>query len=194
MKTLNHFFVKVPNKSTGTLKLGDKEIFLDTRFNEFEHRVCHGEILSSPCKQDTGAKPGDTLFFHHHVTSSASNVIDESEGIYMAIYDNQNKRGSHAIAYRDSEGDIHMLADWVFLEPLEEGTSEEVTDSGIILSVTKETKDEARVVTPSRDMVAEGVVKGDVVGFLKDRDYKMKLDDDSIVYRMKSDDIPYAVK
>ena len=87
-----------------------------------------------------------------------------------------------------------MLADWVFLEPLEEEASEDVTDSGIILSVIKETKDEARVVTPSIDMIKEGVVKGDVVGFLKDRDYKMKLDDDSIVYRMKSDDIPYAVK
>ena len=43
-------------------------------------------------------------------------------------------------------------------------------------------------------MIKEGVVKGDVVGFLKDRDYKMVLDDSSVVYRMMADDIPYVVR
>lgn len=194
MKTLNHFFVKVPNKKKETLKLGDKEIFLDTRFNEFEHRICYGEILSSPSKHATGAKQGDTLFFHHHVNSAANCIVDEEKGIYMAVYDPVNKRGSHAIAYRDSEGEIHMLADWVFLEPLEVDEKEEVSDSGIIIAITKESKDEARVFSPSDSMIKEGVVKGDVVGFLKDRDYKMVLDDSSVVYRMRADDIPYVVR
>ena len=87
-----------------------------------------------------------------------------------------------------------MLADWVFLEPLEVDEKEEVSDSGIIIAITKESKDEARVFSPSNSMIKEGVVKGDVVGFLKDRDYKMVLDDSSVVYRMMADDIPYVVR
>jgi co-chaperonin GroES (HSP10) len=86
-----------------------------------------------------------------------------------------------------------MLADWVFLEPLEEEGDEEVTDAGIVVVSLEEKKElEARIVTPSQYMVEQGVKKGDVVGFLPDRDYKMKLDDDSIVYRMTDDDVLYV--
>ena len=87
-----------------------------------------------------------------------------------------------------------MLADWVFLEPLEK-EEEEVSDGGIIMVSLEEKKEvEARIVTPSQYMIEQGVKKGDVVGFLPDRDYKMKLDDGSIVYRMTDDDVLYVRK
>ena len=87
-----------------------------------------------------------------------------------------------------------MLADWVFLEPLEI-EEEEVSDGGIIMVSLEEKKEvEARIVTPSQYMIEQGVKKGDVVGFLPDRDYKMKLDDGSIVYRMTDDDVLYVRK
>ena len=191
MKALKHFFVEVPEKTTGTITVGGKEIFLDTRFNEFEHRVCHGRVVSTPHLVKTGVKKGDTLFFHHHVTISDNLRVDD--GIYMAVLDLDNTRGSHAIAYRDSKGELHMLADWVFLEPIEEEEDEEVTDAGIIVVSLEEKKEvEARIVTPSQYMIEQGVKKGDIVGFLPDRDYKMKLDDDSIVYRMTDDDVLYV--
>ena len=191
MKSLKHFFVEVPEKTHGTITVGGKELFLDARFNEFEHRVCYGRVVSTPVQVETGVKKGDTLFFHHHVTKSDNLRIDD--GIYMAVLDLDNPRGSHAIAYRDSKGELHMLADWVFLEPLEEEGDEEVTDAGIVVVSLEEKKElEARIVTPSQYMVEQGVKKGDVVGFLPDRDYKMKLDDDSIVYRMTDDDVLYV--
>lgn len=190
MKSLKHFFVEVPEKTTGTITVGDKELFLDTRFNEFDHRVCYGRVVSAPIQVETGVKEGDTLFFHHHVTQSDNLRIDD--GIYMAVLNLDNPRGSHAIAYRNAKGELHMLADWVFLEPLEE-EEEEVTDSGIVLvSLEKKKEVEARIVTPSQYMIEQGVKKGDVVGFLPDRDYKMKLDDGSIVYRMTDDDVLYV--
>ena len=139
MKSLKHFFVEVPEKTTGTITVGDKELFLDTRFNEFEHRVCYGRVVSVPRLVKTGVKKGDTLFFHHHVTKSDNLRIDD--GIYMAVLDLENPRGSHAIAYRDSKGELHMLADWVFLEPLEEEEEEEVTDTGVIIVSLKEKKE-----------------------------------------------------
>ena len=60
--------------------------------------------------------------------------------------------------------------------------------------MTKKKEVEARIVTPSQYMIEQGVKKGDVVGFLPDRDYKMKVDDGSIVYRMTDDDVLYVRK
>ena len=47
---------------------------------------------------------------------------------------------------------------------------------------------------PHDYLKAQGVEVGDVVGFDRDSDYKMKLDDESIVYRMRLDDISYVKK
>ena len=138
MKSLRHFFVEVPEKTTGTVTVGGKELYIDTRFNEFEHRVCHGKVLSAPNSFETGVKKGDTLFFHHHVTISDNLRIDD--GVYMAVLDYANPRGSHAIAYRKSNGELHMLADWVFLEPIESSTEEEVTEGGVIIVSHEEKK------------------------------------------------------
>ena len=68
MNALNHFIVNVPKKHEDTIKLGDTEIFLESKFNEFDHRISHGEIVSTPLRYSVDAKPGDTLIFHHHVT------------------------------------------------------------------------------------------------------------------------------
>ena len=51
---------------------------------------------------------------------------------------------------------------------------------------------EAVVFMPHKQLMKQGVKVGDVVGFDKDSDYKMKLDDESIVYRMRLDDISYV--
>ena len=41
-------------------------------------------------------------------------------------------------------------------------------------------------------MKEQGVESGDIVGFSADADYKMVLDDGSVVYRMVEDNIMYV--
>jgi len=192
MKALRHFIVNVPSKTKDTLKLGDREIFIDTRFDEFNHRICYGRVVSAPHVIDTGVKEGDTLFFHHHVTQNSTLSLGDNN--YIAVYDEENPRGSHAIAYRNSKGEIHMLSEWVFVQPIEDETEEEVTPSGIIIDIKLKERDdkEAIVFMPHKELARQGVKVGDVVGFDRDSDYKMKLDDDTIVYRMRLDDISYV--
>lgn len=194
MKALRHFIVNVPSKTKDTVQLGDKEIFLDTRFDEFNHRICYGRVVSAPHVIETGVKEGDTLFFHHHVTQNSTLALGDDN--YICVLDQENPRGSHAIAYRNQEGELHMLSEWLFVQPLEEEVEEEVTDSGIIvdLQLKKEDDREAVVFMPHDYLKSQGVEVGDVVGFDRDSDYKMKLDDDSIVYRMRLDDISYVKK
>lgn len=193
MNALNHFIVRVPKKYSDTIKMGDTEIYLDSKWNEFEHRISHGEIVSSPSKVDTGAKNGDTLIFHHHVTQNKSLQIDDDT--FLCVLDQNNPRGSQAIAYRSKDtGELHMLSGWLFVTPIEEKDEDVVTDTGIIaeLSHHKVRRDIARVYTPHPELKEQGVNKDSVIGFSKNSDYKIKLDDETIVYRMRVDDIDYV--
>ena len=192
MKALRNFIKNVPKKTEDTVKLGDKEIFLDSRFDEFNHRICYGRVVSAPHVIDTGVKEGDLLFFHHHVTQNKTLSLGDDN--YLVVYDKENPRSSHAIAYRDSQGELHMLSEWVFVQPIEEEVEEEVTESGIIVDLKLKEREEREAVIfmPHQYLMKQGVKIGDTVGFDKDSDYKMKLDDESIVYRMRLDDISYV--
>ena len=194
MKVLRHFVVEVPKKHNDTVKVGEQEIYIDTRFNEFEHRICHGVVVSAPYLFETGVKEGDTLFFHHHVTQNKSLALGDDK--YIVVYDQENPRSSHAIAYRDKDSQLHMLSEWVFVQPPEKDVEEEVTESGIIVDLkTKEEDDKTAIIfMPHPTLIEQGVEVGDEVGFDFGSDYKMKLDDDSIVYRMRLDDLSYVIK
>ena len=193
MKAVYHFIVSVPKKVEDTLKLGDKEIFLENKFNEFEHRISYGEIITEPMKHpELQCKPGDTLIFHHHVTTNpALNLGDKR---HLVLYDPENGRMSQAIAYREKDsGELHMLCDWLFVLPVDE-REDDVTESGIIteLATQKELANEAEIYMPHPELEAQGVKPGDIVVFDKNSDYKIKLDNGDVVYRMRVDDIVYA--
>jgi len=190
MKSLNDFIVRVEKAFNDTLNLGDKEIYLDSKWNEFENRICYGEIVCAPSRLDTGAKPGDTLFFHHHVTTTEYYKLDED--LYVSSFGSFRP---NSIAYRRKEdNEIVMLGNWLFVEPWEVDKTDKVTDSGIItqLGINVKDRDVAKVVTPTSYLKEQGVVKGSIVGFSADADYKMILDDGSVVYRMTEDHLLYV--
>jgi len=190
MKALNHFVVKVDKPFNDTVELGDKSIYLDSKWNEFENRICYGEIESPPSRHNTGAKKGDTLFFHHHVTTTDNLRIYDN--LYVASYGGWKP---HAIAYRrKSDGEIVMLGNWIFVEPSKVKKEDSVTESGIVkqLGINVKDRDVAKVIAPTEYMIEQGVKAGDIVGFTKDADYKMTLDDGSVVYRMAEDNLLYV--
>ena len=113
MRPLNHFIVHLPNKFKDTIKVGDKELYLDSKFNEFENRHSHGTITGVPEKHNTGAKIGHTLYFHHHVVMNTSLYMGDDK--YIVIYAPEEEYANHALAYKDTEGKINPLGDWVFI-------------------------------------------------------------------------------
>lgn len=197
MRAPNHFIVSVPKTLVDTMKLGDKEIFLDSKYQEFENRISHGTIIAAPENHDTGAEEGDTLFFHHHVTTNTNLRIED--GVYISMYaPEQGQSVDHSLAYRKkSDGSLHMLADWVFVKPIDIVKEDIVSDAGIIEqvggAVTGHRTDVAEVYLPNKRLEEEGVKVGDTVGFDKNSDYKLKLDDGEVVFRMKINDISYVL-
>ena len=86
-----------------------------------------------------------------------------------------------------------MLCDWLFVEPVEE-EQEDTEHNGIVteLESFKKARDVARVYMPHPELEEQGVRVGDVVGFDKHADYKIKLDNGDIVYRMRVSNISYV--
>ena len=138
MNPIRDFVVRVPSAFKDTVDMGGTELYLDTRFNPDDLQIQYGEIVSVPLKWDLGARPGDTLFFHHHVTTNESLHLEGDD--YMVIYDlGLNGLNNQAIAYRSKEtGELHALGEWVLTEPVDNPKAQETTTSfGIILPETR---------------------------------------------------------
>ena len=83
MKTMNLFVVKVDKPINDTMKTdGGLELFVDTRFNEFEHRQVFGEVVSAPLLIENDVEPGDTLYFHHLVVVEGGQKIPWEDKIH----------------------------------------------------------------------------------------------------------------
>ena len=48
MKPIRYFIVKVDKAVNDTIEVAGKELYLDTRFNEFAHRAFEGEVIGVP--------------------------------------------------------------------------------------------------------------------------------------------------
>lgn len=194
MDMMEHFLVKLPKRFNDTMKLGDKEIYLDARFDEFSHRINEGEVVAVPTKHDTGVSVGDILYFHHHVVVDKGQKFmydDDAKDIYIVYYHPTEHRNSQAIAYKH-EDQVHELG-WILLEPIEV-EKEETTSSGIILYKKEETpKMEGKVAFTNEYFRENDVEVGDIVGFLKNRDYELTIDGKKY-WRMMPNDIVYVRK
>jgi len=195
MKALYHFVVKLEKTHHDTIEMSNgMSLYVDPKWKEFERRVMYGEVTATPVKYDVDVKPGDTLFFHHHVVmSDALRIQVDDEDRFIVGYDPDNTLGCHAIAYRSKKtGELHMLADWVFLQPLEEEEPEEKEGEIIMVDFKPKTHLKAKVFCCPKDMITQGVKPGDIVGFKKNRDYEMRLEDGTTVFRMRSEEMMYV--
>ena len=191
MNPIRDFVVRVPSAFKDTVDMGGTELYLDTRFNPDDLQIQYGEIVSVPLKWDLGARPGDTLFFHHHVTTNESLHLEGDD--YMVIYDlGLNGLNNQAIAYRSKEtGELHALGEWVLTEPVDNPKAQETTTSfGIILppsdSEPKYRTDVCRIVATNPELEEMGLATGDIVHFDNYSNYKLELEDGRDVFRMRA--------
>lgn len=179
MKPLKDFIVYVPERVNETKKIGDIEIYIDTKFNEFEHRVMHGEVMGVPQKYKTDVEVGDTLFFHHHVVITPQ-VVDQKHHLYQVLFDPNGGFSSQAYAVKKKDtGEVIALGDWVFLEPIR---PEAKLKSDLLEIVSYDTpRNEKGKIKYASDKIKEhGLEVGDTVFFQKDADYEMLIDNQTL--------------
>ena len=191
MRSLNKFIVHLPNRFKNTVTVGGKEIYLDTRFNEFEHRFMEAEIVAAPERYNTGASAGDTLYFHHHVVLGDGQVFDREKGYYIVHYNHDEPLLSQGYAYkRKKDNEIVILQDWVFLKPVEQ---ERYIKSSVLYldNIADEHNREGEVAFDSDALAELGLYKGDRVFFQKNADYEMEIDGEKY-WRMNTNFLTYA--
>ena len=196
MKTLDVFVVELKKRINDTIKTeSGLELYIDTRFEmgEFNNRVNEGPVVCSPIKHDTGVKEGDTLYFHHHVVINDGQPLTGNDNNYIVNYDAKNTHGCQAIAYKCKDTkNIYPLGGWALLESIDE---EKQIDSTTIEIIELETKnpEKGRVSFDAPWLKEIGVNKGDVVGFVKNADYRLMIDGKEH-YRTRKEDLLYVEK
>lgn len=192
MKTFNLFVVELEKLVDDTITTDSGlELYIDTRFNEFENRITEGPVVAVPFKYETGVKPGDTLYFHHLVVINEGQPLTGDDNHYLVRYDQDHAINNQAIGFKSSStGAIQPLAGWSLLEPVEE---EEVQESEIIevVKLTEKPTTRGRVAFTSSGIEAIGLKVGDVVGFKENRDYRITIDGKEY-YRTRIEDLMYA--
>ena len=192
MKTMNLFVVKVDKPINDTMVTeGGLELFIDTKFNEFEHRTVEGEVVSSPLLIDNDVQPGDTLYFHHLVVVEGGQKIPWEDNHYYVKCDKDFTISNQAFAYKKKgTDDIIPLFGWCLLE---EAPVREIEKEALIEIVSlEENLPTTGVVSFEAECLNDlGVKPGDEVAFAKNMDYRVKIDSKEY-YRVRSEDLLYV--
>lgn len=177
MRPNSYFVVKIDKRFNDTTTLDNGvELYLDTRFNEFGHRVNEAPVVACPFNYKTGVKPGDTLYFHHLVVINDGQPLTGHKGHYLVRYAEDSTINNQAIAYKDQEtGEVHPLGGWAVLDSVEE--PEEILSEIIeIVELEEKLPTKGKIAFTSPKVEELGLKVGDVVGFPKNMDYRFKID------------------
>ena len=192
MKTFDLFIVKLEKTLNDTIKTkSGLELYVSTKYDEFENRITEGPVVAVPFKYDHGVEVGDTLYFHHHVVINDGQPLTGEDNHYIVQYNPNYTAGNQAIGYKSKKtGRIHPLAGWSLLEGVEE---EEERESDIIDVVKLKDKPITKgMVAFQAPWVDElGLNIGDVVGFKKNMDYRINIDGTEY-YRVRAEDLMYV--
>ena len=194
MKTLDIFVLELEKKLNDTITTdGGLELYVDSRFNEFEHRVNEATVVCSPVKHNTGVEVGDTLYFHHLVVINDGQPLTGDDNHYLVRYDPSHTVNNQAIAYKSAKsGHIYSLGGWTLLSPVEEGPDPgDQSDLIELVKLTDSPVRKARVAFNAPWVEELGLSVGDVVGIKKNRDYELTIDGDKY-FRVRAEDILYV--
>jgi len=191
MKTFDLFVVEINKRINDTMKTeGGLELYIDNRFNEFQNRTTEAPVVAVPFKYDTGVEVGDTLYFHHLVVINDGQPLTGEDDHYLVRFDPDHTVNNQAIAYKSAKtGDVHPLAGWSLLERVEEREEKQSDIIDVVkLKDSPVTKGKVSFTPPWVEEL--GLEVGDVVGFRKNMDYRVTIEEKEY-YRVRAEDLMY---
>ena len=191
MKTFDLFVVEIKKRINDTMKTeGGLELYIDNRFNEFQNRTTEAPVVAVPFKYDTGVEVGDTLYFHHLVVINDGQPLTGEDDHYLVRFDPDHTVNNQAIAYKSAKtGDVHPLAGWSLLERVEE-REEKQSDIIDVVKLKDSPVTKGRVSFTPPWVEELGLEVGDVVGFRKNMDYRITIEEKEY-YRVRAEDLMY---
>ena len=192
MKTFDLFVVEIKKRINDTIKTeSGLELYIDSRFDEFKNRTTEAPVVAVPFKYDTGVEVGDTLYFHHLVVINDGQPLTGEDNHYLVRFDPDHTVNNQAIAYKSAKtGRVHPLAGWSLLERVEEREEKQSDIIDVVkLKDSPVTKGKVSFTPPWVEEL--GLEVGDVVGFGKNMDYRITIEDKEY-YRVRAEDLMYV--
>jgi co-chaperonin GroES (HSP10) len=177
MRTYNFFVVEIEKTTQDTMVTeSGLELYIDTRFNEFEHRTQSGKVIAVPFKHDHGVKVGDELYFHHRVVLQEGQALTGYDNHYLVSYHENDALECQAIAYKCKDtGEIHPLSSWHLIEQIQEERDEK-SDSLELVEFKKKPITKGKICFETKFTKELNVKPGDTVVFMKNHDYDVLVD------------------
>ena len=181
MNSLYDFIVKPynDNRYDNSIKVGDKELVLNTKIESFKSVNNIAEVVATPLAFKTDIKVGDKIIIHHNVfrvfydmkgrkKNSRSMFID---GMFFVSLDQVYMYGDF--------GNWKAFGDRCFIMPLKNNDS---------LTIDKERKLIGVLKYGNKSLEALKINPGDLIGYTPYGEFDFIIDDQRL-YCMKSNDI-----
>lgn len=197
MRVRDYFVVQLENTMNDSITLTNgTKLHIDTKYDEFNHRVNEGEVVYTPYNHETAIESGDTIYFHHLVVINGGQKLPGYDDYYMVKFDPNAAINSQLIAYKKHDEDqVVPMSGWAILEAIEE--KEEEPDAWLmhlgieLVTLEEDLPIKGRVAFDSKEIQDLGLKVGDVVGFGKNMDYRFKIDGKEY-YRVRAEDLLYV--
>jgi co-chaperonin GroES (HSP10) len=193
MQALNSFLVQLETNVKDTIETDSGlKLYIDTRFegSEFDNRITGGPVVGVPARYKTDVRVGDTIYFHHLVVLNKGQLMPGTDDVYMVDYHPDIVTNNQAFAYKSAKsGHIYTLAGWALVSHMDQ--DEEVQSELIELVKLKDTEVTKGVL--AFDVPELDLKSGAVVGFKKNRDYKVEIDGKDY-YRIAISQLLYEIQ
>lgn len=177
---ISTILIRVPQAYEDTIKCGNTDLYLDTRFNDVRHTRRYGEVVSSP---DSRFCPGDIIYFHHNIVrriSAQDGTIKETPD---EIFDHIFHVPCNEVYAIRRKGILKAVSPYCFISPVRE---EQKEVAGLKIISKNKFKAQWGIVKYGNDELEEqGVHEGDTIIFTKNSEYSYPIDGEEL-YRMKT--------
>ena len=185
------FWVEVEKEQEDTIKINDKELYLDSSYNALFHARQHGKVYQTPVndKLNLDIKKGDIVYFHHFVTADEDTAYGVEKGVNRVnfIKDKKVYKVHNSQIYgRTRKGKFKAVSFWNFVEQLKEDEEDIKTESGIYFKPeVEDIRLYGRLIHPSKELKH---IKGKKIIFSENSEYKMDIEGEELM-RMRNQDI-----
>ena len=185
------FWVEVEKEQEDTIKINDKELYLDSSYNALFHARQHGKVYQTPVndKLNLDIKKGDIVYFHHFVTADEDTAYGVEKGVNRVnfIKDKKIYKVHNSQIYgRTRKGKFKAVSFWNFVEQLKEDEEDIKTESGIYFKPdVEDIRLYGRLIHPSKELKH---IKGEKIIFSENSEYKMDIEGEELM-RMRNQDI-----
>jgi hypothetical protein len=180
MNSVFSFIVKpVGDRYNNKLKIGDKELVLNTKIESFKSVNNLAEVISTPLAYSTDIKVGDLVVIHHNVFRRFYDIRGNQKNSRSYFIDDMYFCDIDQIYLYKNDGDWKSFGDRCFIKPLKN------TDH---LSSDKEKKLIGILKYGNSSLESLKINEGDLVGYTPGGEFDFVIEGQRL-YCMKSNDI-----